>query len=60
MNKFASSAIEATHLTKTEKISPVEAWEKATIRILGAGTPSQIKGCPKGTYLSLCEIGAVK
>lgn len=60
MNKYAISAIEATLITRNEKISPVKAWEIATSKTFGEGTPSQIKGCPKGSYLGLCEVGAIK
>jgi len=40
--------------------SPVEAWERATIGIFGEGTSGQKKGCPRGTFLGLCEEGRVK
>ena len=40
--------------------TPEEAWEAATIEIFGIGTSSQTKGCPKNTFLALCETGKVK
>jgi hypothetical protein len=33
---------------------------EATKEIFGEGTWGQIKGCPKNTFLGLCEEGIVK
>ncbi|MED1724504.1 hypothetical protein P4V06_17235 [Brevibacillus parabrevis] len=43
-----------------EASSPLEAWERASIHIFGAGTASQKKGCPKSAFLGLCEEGFVR
>lgn len=58
--KYAKAALNAVNLIKTGTIkSPVEAWEKATSDIFGKGSPSQIKSCPRGAFLGLCEEGRV-
>ena len=61
MNKYGQAAIKAIDLIKSKRAStPETAWEMATIEIFGAGTSSQSKGCPRNTFLALCETGKVK
>jgi hypothetical protein len=36
------------------------AWENATIKLFGRGTASQKKGCPKHSFLGLCEEGIIE
>lgn len=61
VSKYGQSAIKAVELIKNNYINdPKEAWEKATIEIFGESSSSQQKGCPRGTFLGLCEEGMVK
>jgi hypothetical protein len=60
MNKYGMAAIKAIQkINKHNDISPVEAWEQATYDIFGEGS-AQKKGCPKATFLGICETGLVK
>lgn len=60
MNKYGQAALKAVQLVVSQRATtPGEAWEIATIEIFGAGTSSQAKGCPKNTFLALCETGKV-
>ncbi len=58
MNKYAQAAIKATKYYKTKK-NPIDSWEAAVNEIFETKS-SREKGCPKSTFLSLCEVGAVK
>lgn len=61
MNKYGQAAIKATNLMETKRINKPEiAWKIATIEIFGDGTSAQTKGCPRNTFLALCETGKVK
>lgn len=61
MNKYGLAALIAIELIQSRKAhNPVQAWEMATIEIFGRGTSSQSKGCPKNTFLALCETGKIK
>lgn len=59
MNKYGQVAIKAVDLLESKRANtPRSAWEMATIEIFGDG-PSQSKGCPRSTFLALCETGKV-
>ena len=61
MNKYGQAALKAVDLIESKRANtPEDAWEMATIEIFGPGTCSQSKGCPKSTFLALCETGNVK
>lgn len=61
MNKYGKAALQAVKLMELGKAcNPMEAWEMVTNEIFEKGTPSQVKGCPKNTFLALCESGKVK
>lgn len=61
MNKFGQSAVKAVEIMSTNKeMSPVEAWQIAVSRYFRNSPSSQIKSCPKSTFLGLCESGQVK
>lgn len=61
MGKFGQAAIAAENILLTNKtVDPNSAWEIATIQIFGKGTSSQMKGCPRDTFLGLCKEGLVK
>ncbi|WP_419887609.1 DUF6979 family protein [Neobacillus niacini] len=61
MGKYGQSAIEAVSLLSTNPlVTPREAWNQATTDIFGKGTSSQLKGCPRSTFLGLFEEGCIK
>jgi hypothetical protein len=61
MGKYGKAAVIAVELVKSGKIKkPDDAWEIATSKVFGKGTPSQCKGCPKGAFLGLCEERKIK
>ena len=61
MGKYGEAAIDAVKLFLSGRImTPLEAWEEATIKIFGLGTSSQLKGCPRDVFLSLCAEGFIK
>ena len=61
MNKYGQAAIKAVELIDSKHATnPGTAWDMATIEIFGAGTSGQSKGCPRSTFLALCETGKVK
>lgn len=61
MNKYAKTTLLAIEIVESKKaFNPIEAWETASIEVFGKGTSSQVKGCPKNTFLALCETGRVK
>jgi len=60
MGKYGQAALEAVNLIMSSNVkSPIDAWEAATIEIFGEGTSSQKKGCPRSTFIGLCEEGFV-
>ncbi len=61
VNKYGVSALKAVALMRDDIIiDPREAWEKATIEVFGEGSSSQRKGCPRGAFLGLCEMGLIR
>jgi hypothetical protein len=60
MRRYGNAAIEAVKLILSTNINPKQAWDIATGKEFGKGTASQKKGCPKGTFLGLCEQGMIK
>jgi len=60
MTKYGECAIESVEFCIKQKISPVVAWDEKTSRKFGKGSSSQKKGCPRTTFLGLCEEGHVK
>ncbi|WP_339319345.1 hypothetical protein [Paenibacillus sp. FSL R10-2734] len=61
MNKYGVVAIKAIELMKNGELSePPNAWNKAASDMFGEGTSSQRKGCPKNTFLGLCEEGLIR
>lgn len=55
--KVALLAVKLFHEGTTD--CPIEAWEKAASQILDSRS-SQRKGCPRNTFLGLCEEGKVR
>ncbi|MDQ0971355.1 hypothetical protein QFZ31_001233 [Neobacillus niacini] len=61
MGKYGQAAIEAVSLLSTNPLlKPRDVWNKATTEIFGNGTSSQLKGCPRSTFLGFCEEGYIK
>jgi len=60
MGKYRQAAIQAVRLITSINFNPIQAWEIATKNIFGKDTTSQKKGCPKGTFLGLCERELIK
>ena len=61
MGKYGEAAVKAVKLLASGNVDrPKDAWEVATIEIFGEGTSSQRKGCPRNTFLGLCEEGKIK
>lgn len=61
MGKYGQAAVEAVSLLSTNPlVTPRDAWNQATTEIFGNGTSSQLKGCPRSTFLGLCEEGYIK
>ena len=58
MNKYAQVALKATNILKTH--SPLEAWSMAAQEVFPHAQASREKGCPKNTFLGLCEEGLVE
>ncbi|MEG6591115.1 DUF6979 family protein [Paenibacillus barengoltzii] len=60
MGKYGEAAVRSVVLLNTGIThDPVLAWGTITREIFGEGTSSQKKGCPKGTFLGICESGLV-
>jgi len=60
-NKYGLASIEAVKLlNEISTLNPEEAWDIATQKIFGKGTPSQTKPCPRSTFLAMCETGRLK
>ena len=61
MGKYGEAAVKAVRLYRRGPAeSPQDAWQKATVELFGQGTSGQIKGCPKGAFLGLCEEGLIE
>jgi len=61
MSRYGQAAIEAAKLATSKKgLDPINAWQKATVKIFGKGTPSQLKSCPREAFLGLCSVGLIK
>ena len=55
-NKYGQAAL----LAAQSSGNPVDRWLTATATIFPKSPSSQVKGCPKGAFLGLCEEGHVK
>lgn len=60
MNKYAQVAINTVKIVNSNGGLPDEVWNAQANLIFGYGSPSAKKGCPKGAFLGLCEIGFIK
>jgi hypothetical protein len=60
MGKYGDAAVLAANLYREGMApSPNHAWESAVEKIFPLSKSSQEKGCPRGTFLGLCETGAI-
>jgi hypothetical protein len=60
MGKYGETAVQATRIIREGFCSdPVDAWQQAAARVFSQQPSSQIKSCPKDTFLSLCGAGLV-
>ena len=60
MSKYGNAAVMATKLYREDlALTPNEAWEQAVLTVFPTSRSSQEKGCPRATYLGLCESGVV-
>lgn len=61
MGKYGEAAVKAVNYLKEHKHSdPIKAWNEVTMEMFGEGSSSQKKGCPKNTFLGLCEEGLLE
>ena len=61
MGKYGRAAVETVKLLNNDTIDePEKAWNIVTSQVFGDGSSGQKKGCPKGTFLGLCEEGLIK
>jgi len=60
MGKYGIAAVNAVRAYKSGRAHNVTgAWEISVQEIFPNSESSQVKGCPKGTFLGLCENGNV-
>lgn len=61
MGNYGNVAKRTTTIINDGKfISPIDAWEEAVWQVFPNSKSSREKGCPKNTYMGLCEEGLVK
>lgn len=61
VTKYGEAAIKSVNvMISNEGNNPRDIWDFITSKIFGEGTCSQKKGCPRNTFLALCEEGLVK
>jgi hypothetical protein len=61
MSQYPNIAIKSvTDLRENSILSPRDAWENNAKHFYPHQLSSQKKGCPKSTFLGLCEQGKVK
>lgn len=61
VGKYGEAAVRAVkYLNDYKQETPNKAWNQVTIEIFGEGTASQKKGCPRNTFLGLCEKGLLQ
>jgi hypothetical protein len=60
MGKYGSAAVKAVRTYVNGRAGSImDAWEFAVSEIFPDSASSQVKGCPRGTFLGICESGAV-
>jgi len=60
MGKYGEAAAKAVRTyTSGQAESIIDAWEIAVVETFPYSQSSQVKGCPRGTFLGICESGIV-
>lgn len=59
INKYGLTALKSVQKYKSS-YSIMEIWSRSAKEVFPNSKSSQEKGCPKGTFLGLCEAGLVK
>ena len=57
---YKKSAVTAVKFANQKEVLPQEAWEQAVKLEFPHSVSSQLKSCPKNTFLGLCEAGKIK
>ena len=60
MANFGDAANLAAKLIRERRLPPSDAWQRATEMTFPTSRSLQVKGCPKGAFLGLCEAGLVR
>lgn len=60
MANYGDAAVRAAKLAQDQHLGPEDAWRWAAAAMFPNSLASQVKGCPKGAFLGLCEAGLVK
>ncbi|GKX30762.1 hypothetical protein SH1V18_32420 [Vallitalea longa] len=61
MNKYALVTIKTVEFYKNNQNYDIrKSWEITADKVFGKNTAGADKGCPKSTFLGLCEAGYVK
>jgi hypothetical protein len=61
MGKYGEAAILATrYVLRSRAPCAADAWKMAVCAVFPNSPSSQVKGCPRGAYLGLCEEGLVE
>jgi hypothetical protein len=61
MGKYGNAAVRAVRTYRDASAeSIIDAWESAVAEVFPQSRSSQIKGCPRGTFLGICESGLVE
>ncbi len=61
MRKYGRTSLIAVKLLKNRKESdPRNAWERAALEVFPDSESSRKKGCPRDTFLGLCEEGLIR
>lgn len=56
---YGRVAVQAVRDMQSQAGTPAQAWIRAADRLI-ASASSRVKGCPRSTFISLCEAGYVK
>lgn len=60
MGKYGDAAVTAVRIYTTGRTGSImDAWDSAVAEIFPSSPSSQVKGCPRGTFLGVCESGIV-
>lgn len=61
MKKYGRTSLIAVDLLREgQETEPREAWRKAALQVFPDSKTSRNKGCPRDTFLGLCEAGLVQ